>query len=140
MHVRGRAHHLDAGAGQVDQEHRVLPVVLAADQLALEEREVGRVERRHVPLHAVEQVAVGVPPRGRLDGVHVRPGALLGDRVALLAVAADGRDHEPLHLVGRGHLGHPGRGRGARPGQPVGDPAHLLLNQDLLQRGAAAAA
>ena len=94
----------------------------------------------HVPLDAVEDPLVAVAAGGRLDRVDVGARALLGDRVALLALAADRRLEVALDLVRRGHRRAPGR-RGRRdPAQRVRHPAHLLLDQDLLQRGAAAAA
>src|SRR4029077_8108957 len=140
VRVRGGADHAHPGARQVHEEHGVLAVVRAAHQLGLEEGEVGGVERGDVPFDAVEQVAVAVPAGGRLDGRHVGPRVLLGDRVALLALAADGGQDVAVDLVGRGHRGQPGRGSGHRPGERVGHPAHLFLDQYLLQGRAPAAA
>ena len=131
------AHHPDAGAGQVHDEHGVLTVVRAASQPGLEERVVGGIERGHVPLDPVQAVAVAVPVGGGLDGRHVGPGALLGDRVALLALTLDGRAHVAVELGRGGHRREPGRRRGRHPAERVGHPAHLLLDQDLLERGAA---
>ena len=91
VRVRRGAHHADAGAGQVHEEHRVLAVVVAADQPGLEERVGGLVVRRHVPLLAVEQVVVAVAPRGGGEVGHVGAGELLGDGVALDGLAADRR-------------------------------------------------
>ena len=114
--------------------------MLAADQLALEERVVRAVVRRHVPLDAVEHVVIAVPPRGRLDRVHVGTGPLLGDRVALAALAPGRRPDVPVELVLRRHLGKPGRRGRDHPGERVGHPADLLLDQHLLHRRAPAAA
>jgi hypothetical protein len=121
---------------QVDQEHRVV----AAGQPGLEEGEVGGVVRGDVPLDPVEHVLSAVAARGGLDRVDVGARALLGDRVALLALAGDRGPHVPLDLVRRGHVGQPRRRRGGDPAQRVGHPAHLLLHQDLLEGGAAAPA
>ena len=132
--------HADARGRQVDQEHRVLAVVRPARQPGLEEGEVGGVVRGDVPLDPVEHVLVAVAVRGGLDRVDVRPRALLGDRVALLAVARDRRPDVALELVGRRDLRQPGRRGGRHPAERVGHPAHLLLDQHLLERGAAAAA
>ena len=118
----------------------MLAVVRAAVQLGLEEREVGGVVGGDVPLGAVQQITVTVPAGGRLDRRHVGARALLGDRVALLALAPHGRAHVPLELVLGGHGRQPGRGSGGHPAQRVGDPPGLLLHQHLLQRGASAAA
>ena len=108
--------------------------------LGLEEAVVGGVERGHVPLHAVEHPGVAVAAGGRRDRVDVGARALLGDRVALLALAADRGQQVALELVGGGDRREPGRGRGGDPAERVGHPADLLLDEDLLERGAAAAA
>jgi hypothetical protein len=111
-----------------------------AGQLALEEHVVGVVEGGHVPLDPVQQVAVAVAAGGGLDGVDVGAGPLLGDGVALAALAADGRHHPAVQLLGGGHLGQPG-GRGVHhPAEGVGDPADLLLDQHLLEGREAAPA
>ena len=138
--VGGRADHANAWGGQVDQEHGVLAGVRAAGQLGLEEGIVGRVIRGDVPLDPVEHVPVLLEAGRGLDVVNVRSRALLGDRVALLTIAADRGPDVALDLIGGGHLGQPRRRGGRHPAERVGDPAHLLLDQRLLQRRAAAAA
>jgi hypothetical protein len=118
----------------------VLAVVRAAAQPGLEEGEVGGVVRGDVPLDPVEEVLVAVAVSGGLDRVDVGARALLGDRVALLALAGDRGPHVPVDLVRGGHLGQPRRRGGGHPAQRVGHPAHLLLDQHLLQGGVAAPA
>ena len=76
---------------------------------------------------------------GGLDRVDVGSRVGLGDGVALFALAGDRGPDVALELVGRGHRGQPGGRGGGHPAQRVGDPAHLLLHQDLLQGGIAAA-
>ena len=70
-------------------------------QHGLEEHVVGLVERRDVPLHAVEDVVVAVAARGRGQVGDVGAGALLGDRVALLHLAAHGRQQPASRAGGR---------------------------------------
>ena len=72
--------------------------------------------------------------------VDVGARALLGDGVALLPLALDRRPYITLDLVRGGHRGQPRRRGGRHPAQRVGHPAHLLLDQHLLQARAAAAA
>ena len=110
------AHQADARRVLVDDEHRVLALVLAADELRLEEEVVGAVVRRHVHLLAVQHVVVAVASRGGLDRVDVGAGARLGDRVALVALAADRRLQPPLDLL----VGH-------RPRAPT--PAGVCTHQ-----------
>jgi hypothetical protein len=86
-----------------------------------------------------EEVAVAVAQRGGLDGVDVGAGALLGDRVALPPLAADGGHHPALELLVGGHLRQPGGGRVDHPTEGVGGAADLLLHQHLLERREAAA-
>jgi len=93
-----------------------------------------------VPLDPVEHVAVAVAGGRGLDGVDVGAGALLGDGVALAALAADGRHHPAVQLLGGGHLGQPRRRGVDHPAEGVGDPADLLLDQDLLEGREAAPA
>ena len=93
-----------------------------------------------MPLHAVQHPGAAVPAGGRRDRVDVGAGAFLGDRVALLALAADRGQQVALELVGGGHRREPGRRRGGDPAEGVGHPADLLLDEDLLERGAATAA
>ena len=135
--VRGGAYDAHAGSVDVDDEERLVAGVRAGGQDCLEER-VGRmVERRHVPLHAVQNVVVAVAARSGLQVRHVGPGVLLGDRVALLHLAAHGREEPGRALVVVGHVGPPGRRSRQAPGQAVGDPAGLLLHQHLLEGCAA---
>jgi hypothetical protein len=138
--VGGGAHHPDAGGVKVEHEHGVAAGVGPAGQLALEEHVVGVVERGHVPLDAVEQVAVAVAGGRRLDRVDVGAGALLGDGVALPALAPDGGYHPAVQLLLAGHLGQPGCRGVHHPAERVGDPPHLLLDQHLLEGRVAAAA
>jgi hypothetical protein len=140
VRVGRRPDHLDPRARQVHQEHGVLVAVRPAAQPGLEEGVVGRVERGDVPLDAVEQVLAAVRPRGRLDRVDVGARALFGNGVALFALARDRGPDVPVDLVAGGHGGQPGRRGGRHPAQCVGHPAHLFLDEHLLQRGAAAAA
>ena len=56
-------------------------------------------------LRAVQDVVVAVAPRGRLDRVDVGAGALLGDRVALVAFAAHGRRDPAFDLLRRATAG-----------------------------------
>jgi hypothetical protein len=113
----------------------------AGGQLGLEEDVVGVVERGHVPLDPVEQVvAVAVGGGGRLDGVDVGAGALLGDGVALAALAADGGEHPAPQLLVAGDLRQPRGRRVDHPAERVGGPANLLLDQHLLEGGEAAPA
>ena len=138
--VGGGADHPDPGGVEVEHEHGVGPGVGPAGQLALEEHVVGVVERGHVPLDPVQEVAVAVAGGRGTDGVDVGAGALLGDGVALAALAADGRDHPAFQLLGGGHLGQPGRRGVDHPAESVGDPADLLLHQHLLEGAEAAPA
>ena len=78
---------------------RARPRAAPPSILRLEEAVVGRVERGDVHLHAVQDVVVAVPARRGGDRVDVGAGALLGDRVALVALAADRRDDPRLHLL-----------------------------------------
>jgi hypothetical protein len=93
-----------------------------------------------VPLDSVQDPLVAVAVGGRLDRVHVGASRRLGDRVALLALAPDGRLEVPLDLVGGRDRREPGRRGGGDPAEGVGDPADLLLDEDLLERGRADAA
>src|SRR5215471_19775005 len=93
-----------------------------------------------MPFDAVEQVVVAISARGRLDRVDVGAGSLLGDRVALVALASRRWLDVPLKLVCRRDGWQP-RGRCPdHPGEGVRDAANLLLNEDLLQGRASAAA
>ena len=133
VRVRRGAHDADPGTRQVDEEHRVLAVVVATHEPGLEEG-VGRlVVRRDVPLLAVQDVVVAVPPRGGRQVGDVGPGVLLRDGVALDGVAADRRQQPSFPLVRRRHRRQPSRGSGHAPGERVRDPAALLLDQHLLQ-------
>ena len=138
--VRRSADHADAGRVLVGDEQRLLAGVLPGGQHRLEEHVVGLVVRRHVPLHAVQDVVVTVARGRRLQVGDVGAGVLLGDRVALLAPALDGRQQVGLALVVVGHGGPPAGRRGEAPGEGVGDPAALLLHEDLLEGAAAATA
>ncbi len=124
----------------VHEQHRVLAGVLAVGDLALEEDVVGGVERRHVHLHAVQHVVVAVPADGRGDGVDVGARALLGDRVALVSLAAHGWFDPSRHLLGRHDRGCPRGRRVHAPAERVGDAAELLRDERLLQHRHPAAA
>ena len=122
------------GRRQVDEEHRVLAVVVAAHQPRLEEGVRRLVVRRDVPLLAVQDVVVAVPPRGGRQVGDVGPGVLLGDGVALrpprrapwaAASARAGTASPPPAATTRGS--------GHAPGERVRDPAALLLDEHLLQ-------
>ena len=89
-----------------------------------------------MPLLPVQDVVVTVASGGRDEVPDVGARTLLGDRVALLLLAAHGRQQPGLALVVVGHVGPPRRGRGQAPGDAVGDPAALLLDQHLLEVGA----
>src|SRR5215210_682593 len=117
----------------------MLALVLATRELRLEEDPVGRVVRGHVHLRAVQDVIVAVPTGGRLDRVDVGAGGLLGDRVALVALASHGRLDPPFDLLRRADGRRPGRGRVNAPAERVGHPADLLRNEDLLESRESAA-
>jgi alkylation response protein AidB-like acyl-CoA dehydrogenase len=102
--LRGGPHD---GAGQEDQEQRELALVSEHEQHGQLEGEVGVVVRVDVQLDPDEQVRVGVTLRGALERVDVGARALLGDRVALLALPADRRPNVTLNLVRGGHGGQP---------------------------------
>ena len=93
-----------------------------------------------MPFDTVQHPFAAVPAGGRLDRVDVGARALFGDRVALLALAADRRPEVALDLVAGGDRREPGGRRGRHPAERVRHAAHLLLDQDLLQRAAPAAA
>ena len=93
-----------------------------------------------MPFDAVQHPFAAVPPGGRLDRVDVGARAFLGDRVALLALAADGRLEVALDLVAGGYRREPGGRRGRDPAERVRHTADLLLDEDLLERAAPAAA
>jgi hypothetical protein len=134
------AHQAHARRVLVDDEQRVLALVIAADELGLEEDVVGAVVGRDVHLLAVEHVVAAVTARRRLDRVDVGARTRLGDRVALVALAADRRLQPGLDLLGRHHLRRPG-GRGVQaPAQRIRDAADLLGDEHLLQRREPAAA
>ena len=134
------AEEADAGRVLVDEEQGVLALVIAAHELRLEEDPIGRVVRGHVHLRAVQDVVVAVATRGRLDRVDVGAGALLGDRVALVALAAHGRHDPALDLFGRADGRCPRRRRVDAPAQGVGHPSGLFGDQDLLEHREPAAA
>ncbi len=93
-----------------------------------------------MPLDAVEDIAIAVPRRRRGQCVDVRPGPLLGDGVALVELPSDRGQHPSLHLDVAGDAGEP-RGRsGDHPGQRVGHPPGLLLDENLLEHRESAAA
>jgi len=114
--------------------------VRAVGEHCLDEAVVGEVVRRHVPLDAVHDVRIPVEARGRRQVADVAAGVLLGDRVALVPLAADGRPQPPLELLLGRHLRPPLRRGVQAPRHAVGDPPDLLLHQDLLQRREARAA
>lgn len=108
-------------------------------QLGLDEDDLGQVGRRDVPFLAVDHVFVTMTAGRGGDGVHVRPGAFLGDGVALVEISGDEGEHVAVHLVLGRHLGQPsGRGR-HDPTEGVGDAAGLLLDQRLLEHRVALA-
>src|SRR5579864_5943438 len=108
-------------------------------QARLEEGVLGLVERRDVPLDAVEHVAVSIASRRRRQRVDVRPRPLLGDGVTLVQLTSDRGQHPPLHLHVGGDPGKPCGGSGDHPPQRVGHPSGLLLHEHLLEHGEPAA-
>ena len=70
----------------------------------------------------------------------VRAGAALGDRVALLPLAAHERQHEALDLFGGAGLEHPALRLGEAPAQRVRDAAELFPDRDLVDDARVAAA
>ena len=140
MRVRGLAHQVHTERVLVDEEHRVLAGVRAALDLGLEEQVVGGVVGGHVHLRAVQHVRLTLPASGGLDRVHVGAGAGLGDRVALVPLAADGRHDPALELLGRDDLGCPRRRGVHAPAERVRHAPDLLGDEDLLEDREAAAA
>ena len=109
------------------------PACGSADDLALEEA-VGRgVERGHMHLHAGEHVVVTVATGGGGDRLHVRPRAFLGDRVALVTLAANRRQDPPFQLLGGHHSGRPCRWSVNAPPEGVRRAAELLGDEGLLE-------
>ena len=103
----------DAGRVVVDQEERRPPLV-AVDDEAVEDHEVGVVRSGHEPLLAVEDVLPGrrVADGGRAQGPRVGAGPVLGDGVAPRALAAERRVEVAPPLIRRRR----GPGRCRRPG------------------------
>ena len=137
VRVGGRPHHPDPRRVHVHDEQCVGSGVGPARELGLEEHVVGEVGGRDVPLLPGEDVFVALPARRGFDGVHVGPRALLGDGVALHALAADGRLHPGLELMIGGHPRQPSRRGVHDPSQGVRHPSDLLLDQGLLEHGEA---
>ena len=95
--------------------------MVAADQPGLEERVVGLVVRRDVPLLAVQDVVVAVPPRGGREVGDVGPGVLLGDGVALR------RARRGPRAAATARAGTASRPPAARPGEwPCTRPSALV--------------
>ena len=121
----------------VDQEEG-RPALVAVDDEAVEDHEVGVVRPGHEPLLAVEDVLAGrrVADGGRAERARVRAGAVLGDRVAPRALAPERRvEVAPALLRVRVEQDVVGA-RDVRP-QAAGRLAELLVDQDLLEHGPA---
>ena len=100
---------------------------------------VGRVETRHEPLLAVDDVAIAVARRSRADEAGVRTGVGLGDRHAGSALAETAWHQEITDLFGAAVLQRDGRMPDHRP-QRARCLAQLFVDQRLLQLRAALAA
>ena len=85
----------------------------------------------HEPLLAVQAPAVLGPGGGGGDAGGIRAGVLLGHRVGVVELAAQGGDQVALDLVGR-PVGEDVVGAGNVPGERVGGAAELLLDQEPL--------
>jgi hypothetical protein len=86
-------------------------------------------------LGAVQHVLVPVPANRGRDRVDVRARTLLGDRVALVPLAADRRDDPSFELLGSHDGGRPCRRGVDAPPERVGHPAELLGDERLLEHG-----
>ena len=102
---------------------------------AVEDHEVGVVRAGDEPLLAVEDVLAGrrVADGGRAQGAGVGAGAVLGDRVAPRALAAQRRLEVAPALLGVGVEQDVVGARDVRP-QAAGRLAELLVDEHLLER------
>ena len=129
------ADHLDAGPREVHHKQDMVTVMVATVQARLDEHVVGEVVGGDVPLDAVDDVVVAVTTSGGLQRRDVRAGELLGDRIGLVLLTPYSREQPALQLIIGSDISPPLRRGVHHPGQRVGGPAGLLLNQNLLQRG-----
>ena len=86
-----------------------------------------------MPLHTVQDVVIAIALRRGHDRVNVRPCVLLGDRVTLMSLAADGRLDPLFELVLGGDLRQPPRGSIENPPQGIRHPPALLRHENLLE-------
>ncbi len=105
----------------VVDEEQGCQALLAVDDVAVEDHEIGVGRAGHEPFLAIEDVVARrtVAHGGRFERASIRPGAGLGDGVAAVALAAEtrlevaavaGRDRN-----GRGRCSHLGSGPRGRP-------------------------
>ena len=138
--VVGIVLHDDAGRVVVDEEERREPLVAVDDQ-AVEDHEVGVVGAGDEPLLPVEPVVAGrrVADRAGAERPGVGAGSILGDRVAPRALATQGRVEVAPALVRVGMEQDVVGARDVRP-EAAGRLAELLVDEDLLDDRPALAA
>ncbi len=130
--------HLDAWQVLVDDEQRRL-ALQAVDRPGQHQEVAGDVAVGDEPLLAREPVHVAVAHRLGADRPRVGAGVLLRDRVGVPMLAANVGQQVALDLVGSAVDEHVGRAPHQHP-QTVGQPAQLLVHDDLLGQVEAAAA
>ena len=123
-------HHLDPGRVAVDQKQRRQQLAVA-QHVHHHDEVVGHVAGGDEPLLGAEVPAAGRLDRRAGDRTRVRPGAALGDRVRVGALAAQRRAQVPLDLLGRPAGQHVVAARHVPPDR-IGVAAQLLLHQHLL--------
>ena len=112
----GIVDHLDARDVAIDEKQRGAELgSIGGERAQVDDEEVGLVAARREPLVGVDQPAIAAALRRARDTARVRAGVLLGDAVALDALAAQRGPQVSIDLLGRAVCEHVRAGRDIPP-------------------------